>query len=210
MRLAVDSFRKKTGIGAMPRQHVVTVGVMVAVADHPSRHAHGPDERNVFHHPRCQREMLADLNARHRRRDGRKDAAILQRSVRLHVPRIQLARSTEQKDDDAPLGSTRQRPARRHARQPEQLRDTQPQRTDPQTANKFATIKRRHRMLKVSHGHSRLGNELGCSSWTPQFSMLDGNPALRHLILFCFSRPTQAISLVAFRDVTPYPADCEI
>ena len=60
----------------------------------------GPDQRELVHHSRGERQKLADLNARDVRIDGRKLTANFQRRIRLEIHHVLVRRATRQEDHD--------------------------------------------------------------------------------------------------------------
>ena len=111
-----------------------TIGVELVAGHHPplAVFVAGPglvmqaaNQSDLVHHASHQREVLADLNARHVGVDRRELASNLRGCFRLHVPRINLPRRPDQKDRDAVpnfLLSLINRPARfeRHPRRQRQ------------------------------------------------------------------------------------------
>ena len=65
------------------------------------RVVHAADDRQPVHHPGRVRQVLADPDARHARRDRAELAADLARGVRLHVPGVEVARPAVVEDQDA-------------------------------------------------------------------------------------------------------------
>ena len=61
------------------------------------------DHRDLVHHPRQLRQPLADVQARHARRDRTQLAADLHRGVGLGVERLELAGRAVQEEQDARL-----------------------------------------------------------------------------------------------------------
>ena len=81
------------------RQHVMRRQQMVVFAM-----GQRANEGTAMHPLGQPRQVFADLQARHRRRDRLELAANLGRRVRLHVERVVMARRPGEKDDDDRLG----------------------------------------------------------------------------------------------------------
>ena len=58
------------------------------------------DQRDLVHHSRHQREVLADVDPWHIRRDRTELAANFGRCLRLHVPCVQMPRFSHQEQRD--------------------------------------------------------------------------------------------------------------
>src|SRR5439155_24168492 len=85
-----------------------------ALVDRRGGVVHRPDQAELVRHSRQLREQLAQVYARHPRRDRPERAADLARGVRLRVERVEVGRPADEVDEDAGLG----RPGERGARAP--------------------------------------------------------------------------------------------
>ena len=116
------------------------------------------NQRDLVHHARHQRKVLADLNAGDVRVDRLEFSSDLRRSLRLHVPRIELPRRSNQKNRDAVpnfLLSLIDRPARfqRHPSRQRQANHPRRPRLQKAAPSRSVTITERYFFIAdVKHG----------------------------------------------------------
>jgi len=67
---------------------------------------HRPDQRTMVHPRGASEEMFAELNPRNRRLNRLKLPPNPRRSVRLHIPHVEMTRPTVQKQQNALIGSS--------------------------------------------------------------------------------------------------------
>ena len=92
----------KRGIGGVPRQVVIVACVVVARA--AIEIAQRPHDRQVMGLLGQMRQVFAQLDARRRGGHGAKQAAILERGCRLHVPGVDVRRPAGEPDHDRRFG----------------------------------------------------------------------------------------------------------